>query len=221
MLDWLESFFLFSFYFAIKRRVRWIASVTMMSPSSLWCWAWGRRSVVSFVVFATLRWLWTTGHHPLSCLLPTQSFLLLYPLIGEETTRVSSTMGTPLVYRDRRQSTAFHLATNTSPALRLRTLFQGTRFCVCNCWVICYVKSISLPRKRLQTVDWPVVLWNGLSPSPCRFKTKCFPTRYTSRIFCLTGNCLTSPGNYGWKLWLCLVLAYLWHWRIILKYLIF
>lgn len=149
----------------------------MMSPSSLWCWAWGRRSLVSFVVFATLRWLWTTGHHPLSCLLPTQSFFLLYPTIGEETTRVSSTLGTPLVYRDRRQPTVFHLATtNTSPALRLRTWFQGTRFCLCNCWVICYVKSISLPRKRFQNGGWPVVLWNGLSPPPSRFKTKCFPS---------------------------------------------
>lgn len=162
----------------------------MMSPSSLWCWAWGRRSLVSFVVFAMLRWHWTTGYHPFSCLLPTQSFFLLYPIIGEETTRVSSTMGTPLVYRDRRQPTAFHLATtNTSPALRLRTLFQSTRFCLCNCWVIYYVKSISLPRKRFWNVDWPVVHWNGLSPSPYRFKTKCFPTRHASRIFCLTCNC--------------------------------
>lgn len=190
----------------------------MKSPSSLWCWAWGRRSLVSFVVFAMLGWLWTTGHHPLSCLLPTQSFFLLYPIIGEETTRVSSILGTPLVYRDRRQLMVFHLATtNTSPALRLRTWFQGTRFCLCNCWVICYVKSISLPRKRFQNGGWPVVLWNGLSPRPPVSKPNAFPVT-ASRIFCLTCNCSeshsTSPGNYWWKLCMCLVLTYLWRWHI-------
>lgn len=172
----------------------------MMSPSSLWCWAWGRRSLDSFVVFATLRWLWTTGHHPLSCLLPTQSSFLLYPIIAEETTGVSSTLGTPLVYRDRRQPTVFHLATtNMSPALRLRTWFQGTWLCLCNCWVICYIKSISLPRKRFQNGGWPVVLWNGLSPPHSHFKTKCFPSHSFQDI--LSGlQLLRESLGITWKL---------------------